>query len=129
MQGWNYLFASVRGKGHIEENIPCQDYCSVFSHVGYTICIVSDGAGPCENSDIGSKKVTQLANIHFSELVEEKKWHKGKKRISAAEWQQASQRTLKTVRDDLKKTSIENFPIYCRFPMYMKTTNQSIQSF
>jgi serine/threonine protein phosphatase PrpC len=109
MQDWNYLFASVRGKGHIEENIPCQDYCSVFPHTGYTICVVSDGAGSCENSHIGSEKVTQLANIHFSGLIEEKKWNKGKKKIKLEEWQEVSHKTLKAVRDDLKRISIEGY--------------------
>jgi Protein phosphatase 2C len=109
MQDWNYLFASVRGKGHIEENIPCQDYCSVFPHTGYTICVVSDGAGSCENSHIGSETVTQSANIHFSSLVEEKKWNKGKKKITLEEWQQTSQKTLRAIRDDLEKISIQGY--------------------
>lgn len=109
MHEWNYLYASVQGKGHIEENIPCQDHCSVFKHTGYTICVVSDGAGTCENSHIGSETVTQSANIHFSGLVEEKKWNKGKKKITAEEWQGASQRTLKAVRDDLEKISIQGY--------------------
>jgi len=109
MQGWNYLYASVQGKGHIEDNIPCQDSCSVFQHIGYTICVVSDGAGSCENSHIGSEKVTQFANIHFAGLVEEKKWNKGKKKISPEEWQEASQGTLKAIRDDLEKISIQGY--------------------
>jgi serine/threonine protein phosphatase PrpC len=107
MQEWYYLFASVRGKGHFEENIPCQDSCEVFPHTGYTICVVSDGAGSCENSNIGSAKATAFANIHFSGLVEEKKWDKGKKKIALSEWQQVSQITLKAIRDDLEKVSIE----------------------
>ena len=109
MKDWNYLYASVQGKGHVEEKIKCQDYCSVFEHTKYTLCIVSDGAGSCENSHVGSEKVTQLANIHFSRLVEEKEWNKGKKKITQEEWQRASQKTLKTVRDDLQKISIQGY--------------------
>lgn len=109
MQDWSYLFASVQGKGHIEENIQCQDYCSVFLHKGYTICIVSDGASTCENSHLGSEKVTQLANIHFSGLVEEKKWNTAKRKITSKEWQQASQKTVKAVRDDLETFSIQGY--------------------
>jgi len=81
----------------------------VFQHIGYTICVVSDGAGSCENSHIGSEKVTQFANIHFAGLVEEKKWNKGKKKISPEEWQEASQGTLKAIRDDLEKISIQGY--------------------
>lgn len=109
MEGWNYLFASVRGKGHIEDNIPCQDSCSIFRHTGYTICVVSDGAGSCENSHIGSRTAIQFANIHFAGLLEEKKWHKGKKKITSQEWQEASQATLRSVRDDLEKISIQGY--------------------
>lgn len=72
MKDWSYLYASVQGKGHIEENIPCQDYCNVFQHTSYSICVVSDGAGSCEKSDIGSMNATSSANHHFSKLLEEK---------------------------------------------------------
>ncbi|HWY36558.1 MAG TPA: protein phosphatase 2C domain-containing protein, partial [Nitrosopumilaceae archaeon] len=58
-----------------------------------------------------SEKVTQFANIHFTGLVEEKKWNKGKKKITPEEWQQASQITLKAIRDDLEKISIQGYEI------------------
>lgn len=109
MQDWNYLYASVQGKGHIEENIPCQDYCSVTAHVGFTICIVSDGAGSCVNSHIGSEKVAKFANIHFAGLVEERKWNIEQQIITPEEWQKGAQKTLKTVRDDLERISIQGY--------------------
>ncbi len=109
MRGWNYLHASIQGKRHAEENIVCQDYCAVFAHAGYTICIVSDGAGSCENSHIGSEKVTQFSNIHFMGLIEEKKWNKANTKINPGEWQEASQKTLKTIRDDLNKICIAGY--------------------
>lgn len=102
MENWKYLFASVRGKGHIEENIPCQDYCAVFPHGGYTICIVSDGAGSCEHSDVGSKNTTLFANNHFSKLIEDKKWNDKKIIIKQDEWEKESRKALKLIRNDLE---------------------------
>lgn len=105
MQDWNYLYASVQGKSHIEENIVCQDFCDVFSHDNYCICVVSDGAGSCINSHIGSRDTTKFAIAHFSKLIEEKKWNKGKSKITNDEWMLEARKTLKQVRDDLEKFS------------------------
>ena len=106
MKDWKYLYASVQGKGHIEENIPCQDFCEVFQHTHYTVCIVSDGAGSCEKSDIGSNKATLFANIHFSKLIEEKKWHKPSAKIKPKDWNKVSVKALKEIRNELERVSI-----------------------
>ncbi len=105
MKDWSYLYASVQGKGHIEENIPCQDFCKIFHHTSYTICVVSDGAGSCEKSDIGSKKATEFANTYFPKLIEEKKWHKPHAKIKTKDWHKAAIKGLKAIRDDLERVS------------------------
>lgn len=102
MKDWSYLYAFVQGKGHIEENIPCQDYCYVFQHTNYTICVVSDGAGSCENSHIGSKNATLFANNHFSKLIEDKKWYQKKAKINRKDWENECQKALRLIRDDLE---------------------------
>jgi len=106
MKDWSYLYAYVQGKGHIEENIPCQDYCNVFQHTNYSICVVSDGAGSCERSDIGSMNATSFANHHFSKLIEENKWHRAKAKIKPKEWRKVSIKCLKAIKKDLEKISI-----------------------
>ncbi len=106
MKDWSYLYASVQGKGHIEENIPCQDYCNVFQHTSYSICVVSDGAGSCEKSDIGSINATLSANHHFSKLLEEKKWHKAKAKIKSKDWHKLSIKGLKAIKKDLETICI-----------------------
>jgi len=106
MQDWKYLYASVQGKSHIEESIVCQDCCDVFSHNNYSICVVSDGAGSCVNSHIGSRDTTKFAITHFSKLIEEKKWNKGKAKITNDEWLLEAQKTLRQVRDDLEKSNL-----------------------
>ena len=106
MKEWRYLYASVQGREHIKDNIPCQDCCDVFQHAHYTICVVSDGAGSCEKSDIGSRKATELTNIHFPKLIEEKKWHKPNARIKKKDWRKVSIKGLKAIRNDLERISI-----------------------
>ncbi len=106
MKDWSYLYAFVQGKGHIEENIPCQDCCNVFQHTNYSICVVSDGAGSCEKSDIGSMNATSFANHHFSKLLEEKKWHRAKAKIKPKDWHKLSIKGLKAIKKDLEKISI-----------------------
>ena len=107
MKDWSYLYASVKGKGHVEENIECQDYSDVFINQDYTICVVSDGAGSCANSSIGAENVVKLVNIHFSKLIEENDWHTTQNDITLEKWQQASYEALRKVRDDLERKSIE----------------------
>lgn len=106
MTNWNYLFASVQGKSHIEENTNCQDSCNVFSLDDYAICVVSDGAGSCANSHIGSEETVKNAITLFSQLVETKKWNKGNPKISNIEWTNEARKTLKQIRDDLEKSNL-----------------------
>ena len=106
MKEWSYLYASVQGKGHIEENTPCQDFCDIFRHTNYTICVVSDGAGSCEKSDIGSKKATEFAAIHFPKLIEEKKWHKPNAKVKQKDWQKIAIKGLRAIKEELERVSI-----------------------
>lgn len=102
MKDWSYLYACVQGKGHLEENIPCQDYCNVFPHTNFAICVVSDGAGSCENSEIGSKNASLFANEYFSKLIVEKKWNSKKATIKQEEWEKEAQKIFKLIRNDLE---------------------------
>ena len=45
----------AQGKSHIKNNTPCQDYCNYFSGEDFSIIALSDGAGSCKFSQIGSK--------------------------------------------------------------------------
>ena len=57
---WVLVGASVRGNGHIESNLPCQDNHKYEElEKGWGIAIVSDGAGSAAHSDMGSKIVVE----------------------------------------------------------------------
>ncbi|MEO8821747.1 MAG: PP2C family serine/threonine-protein phosphatase [Ginsengibacter sp.] len=106
MKDWKYLYAFVQGKGHIEDNIPCQDYCKVFQHKNYSICVVSDGAGSCEKSDLGSKKATEFTDIHFPKLIEQRKWHTPNAKIKSKEWHKVAIKGLRAIKEDLERVRI-----------------------
>lgn len=65
---------TVRGKSHIDKNIPCQDYSSCFeAKDGSWYCaIVADGHGDptCTRSDRGSKIAVGVAHAALCELAE-----------------------------------------------------------
>ena len=110
MQNWYYLCASVQGKGHFEDKIPCQDYSYSFQHNDYTICVVCDGAGSCENSHIGSYHVTHLANTHFMQLIEEQGWNNPSLNIEETDWTINAKQTLKKIKNDLEgKITIQGY--------------------
>ena len=45
----------AQGKSHMKNNTPCQDYCDYFIGEDFSIIALSDGAGSCKFSQIGSK--------------------------------------------------------------------------
>ncbi|MCY7359625.1 MAG: protein phosphatase 2C domain-containing protein [Rudanella sp.] len=98
---WIYAFASVRGNGHIAEDIPCQDAHRVEHYENFTIAVICDGAGSCENSDKGANQVADSCLIHFGKRIIESGWAD----VLPAEtiWQETAKQTLRLIRDDTEK--------------------------
>lgn len=95
--------ASVRGKGHIQTNLPCQDnHKYTYLNNGWGIAVVSDGAGSASKSQIGSKIVVERASIHFKEVIKEFKWIEQKCMPSSEEWSQVAYSVLRRVYNDIK---------------------------
>ena len=101
---WIFAFASVRGNGHVAEDIPCQDACRVKRYDDFTISVVCDGAGSCENSDKGSNQVADSCLIHFGKLIGESDW--ANDLPSEEVWQEAAKQTLHHIRGDLEKFAL-----------------------
>lgn len=94
--------ASVRGKGHIQTGLPCQDNCKyTYLHNGWGIAVVSDGAGSASKSQIGSKIVTERATVHFADAINEMKWIEQCTLPSNEEWAQIAYSVLRKVHDDI----------------------------
>jgi len=99
---WVLVGASVKGNGHIQSNMPCQDnhkYESLGN--GWGIAVVSDGAGSAEHSELGSKVVVERGVFHFKNLLEKEGWMKNNVLPTDIEWLQKSYYALKTIRDDV----------------------------
>ncbi len=95
---WIVGFASVIGKGHIENNISCQDYCDVrFLDDSWGIAVVADGAGSAQHSEIGAQKTVDFAVAVFSDLVEEQGWIAQTPICSNEIWQQLSFQALQQI--------------------------------
>src|SRR6478736_4328000 len=98
---WIIAQASVIGKSHIEEDIPCQDahLCKYYKEHNFGIAVVSDGAGSAGNSHLGSGKVVELAQSLFYDLVIQNGWFK--KLPEEYEWENESQKQFRIVFEQL----------------------------
>ena len=73
---WRYVYASVRGTGHLDTNLPCQDASSVRQSRNtrdepILILAASDGAGSATHSQEGShlicEEILKLLEIRFND--------------------------------------------------------------
>lgn len=106
---WIVVGASVKGNGHIQSNMPCQDN-SMFESLdsGWGIAIVSDGAGSAAHSDLGSKIVVTRGIFHFKKLIENERWIEKKTLPTDVEWLQKSYAVLKDIRTDVMMVAKKN---------------------
>lgn len=106
---WVLVGASVKGNGHIQSNMPCQDnhkYESLGN--GWGIAVVSDGAGSAEHSEIGSKVVAERGVFHFKNLIEKEGWMESNVLPTDIEWLQKSYYTLKNIRNEVELVAQKN---------------------
>lgn len=106
---WVLVGASVKGNGHIQSNMPCQDnhkYETLGN--GWGIAVVSDGAGSAEHSELGSKVVVDRGVFHFKNLIEKEGWMKNNVLPTDVEWLQKSYYTLKNIRNEVEMVAHKN---------------------
>ncbi len=106
---WVLVGASVRGNGHIQSNMPCQDnhkYECLGN--GWGIAVVSDGAGSAKHSELGSKVVAERGVFHFKNLIEKEGWMKNDVLPTDVEWLQKSYYTLKNIRNEVELVAQKN---------------------
>lgn len=106
---WILVGTSVKGNGHIQSNMPCQDNHKFESlGDGWGVAIVSDGAGSAAHSELGSKVVAERGVLHFKNLIEKEGWMKNNVLPTDIEWLQKSYYTLKTIRDEVELIAQKN---------------------
>lgn len=104
---WAIAYASVLGNSHIQENLPCQDACFVDFEESYGIAIVSDGAGSCLNSHIGSKQVCSFAYYQFRQLISKHKLFENGQMPHKQEWEDIAFEAFFNVKADLANFSVQ----------------------
>lgn len=57
----------AQGKSHIKNDTPCQDYCDYYIDEDSSMIVLSDGAGSCKYSHIGSKLLVEKTLFFFKE--------------------------------------------------------------
>lgn len=94
--------ASVRGKGHIQTGLPCQDN-NKYTYLtrGWGIAVVSDGAGSASKSQIGSKIVVERVTTHFVDAIRELRWIEHNILPSNEDWAQIAYSVLRQVYNDM----------------------------
>lgn len=103
-KNWLFAKASIIGKQHIEDNLPCQDShkLELIDENGWGIAVVSDGAGACKHADIGSQKVVEFGFSHFNFVVKEKGWATLNTFPLKEEWQEIAESGFKIIFDDIR---------------------------
>ena len=91
MRMWHHIQASVRGKGHADRGVPCQDSHSVLLQEGVDsvlIAAVADGAGSALRSEIGARLCCEAATEMAAELVQSGRAIRSLSREEAISWLQ-----------------------------------------
>jgi hypothetical protein len=111
---WIIAQASVIGSLHKANSLPCQDahLCKAIGQSEWLLCVVSDGAGSCEFSHVGSGKVVELVYWHFSELVKANKWIDNSSIPESEVWHRLAKNTFRKVFADLQEfAKTENYTL------------------
>lgn len=100
---WIVVGASVRGNGHQEMGLPCQDsHAYEYLGHGWGIAVTSDGAGSAPQSHTGAAATVARVLFHFKRLLEQRGWMKLEGLPSDNDWLKDSYLMLDAVRRDLE---------------------------
>ena len=56
---WKTIQCAVQGRGHTEENIPCQDKTYCYKEGKLIVTALADGAGSAKFSHFGAENITK----------------------------------------------------------------------
>lgn len=81
------LGVSLRGRSHIESNTECQDY-HLYQELsnGWSILVVSDGAGSAKHAGRGSKANCTISIKLLSDMIAKNKWIENSVLPSELDW-------------------------------------------
>lgn len=99
---------SLRGRSHITDSKPCQDYHKMVAlSDGWAIATVSDGAGSAAESARGSKANCELACEMFKLLISKGRWIENSYLPSEVEWHREAYNIFSLIQDVIKQKARE----------------------
>jgi hypothetical protein len=111
MDKWISAYCSVTGTSHIVEGLPCQDSSKIeyLADTDIVIAAISDGAGSCENSHLGSNfLVDKVIEKIASSLKMNEQLNETEKKITGELWRNETFQVFKDLKKDLFEKSEES---------------------
>jgi len=108
---WISAWCSKIGSSHIIEGIPCQDSSKIqyIENTDFIIAAISDGAGSCVNSHIGSTFLVDRAIEKMASLFKLKNWlEKEVIELTPEKWREESFILFKELKEDLNSKATES---------------------
>lgn len=102
---WVSAWSSVIGSSHVAEGLPCQDNCKVETIEGTHILVaaVSDGAGSCEHSQLGSRFLVESAITLLTRLIQTQLDENNALSLQTGHWRKESFLLFKQLKADLRQ--------------------------
>lgn len=107
---WISAWCSIIGSSHIIENLPCQDNSKVeyVENSDFIIAAISDGAGSCENSQIGSSFLVEAAIEKLATSLKLNNWsYRDDLELSNEKWRNEAFAIFTDLKADLRSKAIE----------------------
>jgi hypothetical protein len=106
---WTTAKASVIGRSHIENELPCQDASRVKRITpNCGVAIVADGAGSCTHSQLGSNFITEKGVCLFAEMLSKTSFIKKRMVLRKDHWRRIVLKCFYELRCELSEYAIEN---------------------
>lgn len=108
---WISAWCSKIGSTHIIEGLPCQDSSKVLylENTDFVIAAISDGAGSCVNSHIGSSILVDRAVEKVASILKMKNWIESEFfELTPQKWREESFILFKELKEELKTKAIES---------------------
>ena len=108
---WISAWSSKIGSSHILEGLPCQDSSKVqyIENTDFIIAAISDGAGSCVNSHIGSSFLVDRAIKKLTSLLKLKNWIENEVlELTPEKWREELFDLFKELKEELNSKATES---------------------
>jgi hypothetical protein len=104
---WQTVGASIMGKSHKLNQLPCQDSHAFSEQNGILVAAVSDGAGTAEHSQYGSKIAAEKAVEYIHLAIRDNRWSEDSFAPSQDDWQKISELIVSRIAHEMNDFATE----------------------